>query len=261
MKLLFIGDTVGKPGRKAVTIFLPKILKEYSPDVVIQNAENISGGLGTNLKSLEEMEKIGVDYFTGGNDSFREPKVFSGGKENLLRPENLESGAESSGHKIISIKGKKLLLINLLGRVFMKIPVRCPFRIMEEILEKYKDEDLEGIFVDFHAEATSEKSSFFYRFQHDISAMIGTHTHVPTANAHIWGSGAFYLTDVGMTGVHKSVIGFDPEKCIGNFYSPYGKKKLEVAKGPTVFRAVLLDIFQKKTQNFITFEYFEDDIL
>jgi len=137
--------------------------------------------------------------------------------------------------------------------------IDCPFRSADWILNKLKSET-KMIIVDFHAEATSEKSSFFYQFQHDISAMVGTHTHVPTANARVWDSGAFYLTDVGMTGVHESVIGFGPKKCIKNFYSPYAKKKLDVAKGPTVFRAVLLDISQKKTQDFEVLEYFESSL-
>jgi metallophosphoesterase (TIGR00282 family) len=226
MKLLFIGDTFGKAGRRATSFFLPQIKKEYAPDLVVMNAENLSGGVATNEKSILEMEESGVDFFTGGNHSFQDLKIYDSQRSNIIRPANLEDDAPGVGHRIREINGKKYGFINLLGRVFIKLPVLCPFRCTENILNKWSSEELDGIVIDFHAETTSEKAAFFHHFRNRVSAIIGTHTHVPTADAKIWDGGTFFLTDIGMTGPVESIIGLQVESGVMNFsFSDRQKKR------------------------------------
>ncbi len=260
MKILFIGDTVGRAGRRIISTVLPNLKKKHEPLFVIQNAENLAGGMSTTEKTLKEMESYGVDFFTGGNHSFQNAKLYDHNRHNIIRPVNLEDGAPGIGSRIIKRKGEKLGIVNLLGRVFMKIPALCPFRTMEKILHQWEHEDLEGIFVDFHAETTSEKAAFFHHFRKKITALIGTHTHIPTADGKIWKGGTYFQTDIGMTGPVESIIGLKLESGIENFLSPTGRKKFEPALGPSVFRGVLLDISKGKTQNFKEIEIFEETL-
>lgn len=257
MKLLFIGDTFGKAGRRVVSSFLPNIKKQHEIDLVVMNAENLAGGMATNERSLLEMESAGVDFFTGGNHSFHDLTVYSK-RKNIIRPANMEEGAPGIGAQIVERNGKKYGFVNLLGKVFMKLPVTCPFRCMETILEGWLSEDLDGIIVDFHAETTSEKAAFFHHFRKRTTAVIGTHTHVPTSDARIWPDRSFFMTDIGMTGPIESIIGIKLSSGIENFLSPIGKKKMEPEKGLAVFRGLLLDISQRKTHHYDTLEFFEE---
>lgn len=256
MKILFIGDTVGKPGRRAVTRFLPDLKKKIAADFVILNAENLAGGVATTEKTLREMENAGVDFFTGGNHSFHDLDVFAGNRQNFIRPANFRDGAPGKGFEICEIAGEKLAILNFLGNIFIKNPTTPVFDEMEKCLQKCAG--VENILVDFHAEATSEKAAFFWKFSRQISAFIGTHTHAPTADAAIF-DGAFFQTDIGMTGPQKSIIGLEISSGIENFTNPIGKKKFKVATGPAVFRAVALEISGGKTRHFEHFTFFEND--
>ncbi len=256
VKILFIGDTFGRSGRRAVARFLPNLRTETNADFVILNAENLAGGNATNEKTLREMEAAGVDFFTGGNHSFSHLEIFESGRTNLIRPANMRSGTPGVGFSIVTLAQQKLAIINLLGNVFLKIPTTHVFDAMEDILRDLPPVD--GIFVDFHAEATSEKSAFFWNFCGRVSAIIGTHTHVPTADARL-SHGTFFQTDIGMTGPRDSVIGLEIESGIQNFLSPVGKKKIIPSLEKSVFRAIFLEISEGKTHAFQNFEFFEND--
>lgn len=258
MKILFIGDTFSKAGRRVVNNELKNIRKKYKPDFVIMNAENLAGGVATTENTLLEMENAGVNFFTGGNHSFHNLEIYKTKRKNIIRPANMKHGAPGKGYDIFEKNGEQIGIVNMLGEVFMKTPVTCPFEKMEEILKEWKNEKLDGIFVDFHAETTSEKAAFFHKFRGRISAMIGTHTHIPTADAKIWDNETFFQTDIGMTGPEESIIGLEVESGIENFLSPIGKKKYKAANGPAVLRAVLLDISHGKTHNYKSIILFEN---
>lgn len=256
MKILFIGDTFGKSGRRTVARFLPKLKQETGADFVILNSENLAGGTSTTERTLQEMEAVGVDFFTGGNHSFAHLEIFENGRKNIVRPANMRLGTPGVGYSVVEIAGKKLGIVNLLGNVFLKTPTTHLFDTMESILQEIGFVD--GIFIDLHAEATSEKSAFFWRFCGRVSAIVGTHTHIPTADARICND-TFFQTDIGMTGPLDSIIGLEIESGVENFLSPVGKKKMKPETGLGVFRAVLLEISEGKTQAFENFEFFEKE--
>jgi 2',3'-cyclic-nucleotide 2'-phosphodiesterase len=245
MKILFIGDIFGRPGRKAVQ----KVLKEYRNaneiDLVIANAENLRHGKGVSEKHIKEMRDAGIDFFTSGNHVFDDKELvpfLDNPKLPLLRPANYPPNVAGRGHEVIQTSLKKnVLVINLLGRVFMKDHVDCPFRTVNEILSKYKSVNLDAIFVDFHAEASSEKTALGNYLDGKVSAVIGTHTHVATADARILNKGTAYQTDVGFTGPSDSIIGVKKEIMIEHFLTSM-RVKHEVAAGPVIFSAVEIEI-------------------
>jgi len=221
LKILFFGDIVGRPGRAAVTKLMPAIKKKYKPDFIFCNAENISHGLGVSQKTLGEMMDAGVHAFTSGNhvwDNKAEiEKIFSEDKLPLVRPANYPDGAPGNGYKLFEINGQKILLINLMGRVFIKENFDCPFRKLEKILDEFKNIKLSAILVDFHAEATSEKNVLARYFDGKVSAVFGTHTHIQTSDAQILKQGTGYITDTGMCGVKDSSLGVNIEPLLKNF--------------------------------------------
>ncbi len=259
LKLLFIGDTFGRAGRRAVTRFLPRLKQEHDFDLVILNAENLANGKLPTEKTMIEMEQAGVDLFTGGNHSFQDEKIYETSRQNLIRPANLEDDAPGIGYKIIEKNDFRIGVINLIGRVFMSLPAKCPFRFTEKVLQEWQDEKLDVIFVDLHAETTSEKAAYFHAFRGKVTAIVGTHTHVPTSDATIWPEGTFTQSDVGMTGPVESVIGLERESGIANFLNPIGKKKFIPSLERAVFRGLSLDISAKKTDTFTTFEFYEEN--
>jgi len=250
MKIIFIGDIFGKPGRNAVKKFLPKILSRFSPDFVIANCENISGGIGIEQKNLDEISEAKIDIFTGGNHSFSKMEIWKKPPKNLLRPANFYDNSPGCGYKIFQKNNKKIGIINLLGQVFTKNFPISPFQITEKILKEWKKENLDGIFVDLHAEATSEKYAFFRFFDGQISGIFGTHTHVPTADSQISDQKTFFISDVGMSGPENSVIGVKNSVAVNNFLFPTGRKKFTAASGKGIFRGVFLETKQGKAKNF-----------
>jgi len=246
MKFLFIGDTIGKTGRRALNTFLPAVLDKYKPDFTVINVENIAGGFGITKKVLNQLKQFSFDAFTSGNHIFDKKEIFEIFKEeqNILRPANYPPEAPGKGFVIVEKNNKKVCVINLMGRVFMGIPLDCPFRKFDEIYEQVKDQ-ADIIIVDFHAEATSEKNAFGYYVDGRATIVYGTHSHVATADEKLLPKGTVYLSDIGMTGAYHSVIGMKIEEPIKKFLTGISKK-YEVAKSGLLFQAFFVDLSKGK---------------
>lgn len=248
LRILFIGDIFAKAGRKAVEALLPDLRKELGIDCVIGNAENLAHGHGVTTKTLTQMKEAGIDFFTSGNHIWGNGevyKIFSERQIPLLRPGNYPSLAPGSGDQIFEWNGHRLLVINLMGRLFMRESLDCPFRALDTILEKYANEKLDGIFVDFHAETTGETNSFGHYADGRVSVVVGTHTHIPTADERVLPLGTAFITDVGMVGVLNSSIGFDPKQAAEDFKSQLPKKHCIPESGLTVFNSVCIELDEK----------------
>ena len=247
MKVLFFGDVIGKPGREAVKKILPKWKKEYEPDLIIANGENLAHGAGVTEKSLNEILETGVDLVTSGNHifdkqegmallNFKDPKI--------IRPANWPVSQCGVGYKIINVGIKKVLVINLNGRLFFRSTIDCPFRTVDKILEETEDENLDAIIVDFHAEATSEKTALGHYLDGRVSAVVGTHTHIQTADEKILPAGTAYITDVGMVGPHDSVISFDKKFAINSWLTQIFKG-IDLAEGSVEVGAAIIEVDNK----------------
>lgn len=231
-KILFIGDIIGKPGRIAVRELLPRLVGEYSPDLVIANGENAAGGFGITAEVAEEIKRLQVDVITSGNHIWDKKEIYDYIKNEgrLLRPANYPSGAPGAGWGVFECaSGVKVGVVNLLGRVFMD-NVDCPFRTGREIVAKLK-EITPVVFVDMHAETTSEKAAIGWYFDGLASAVVGTHTHVQTSDERVLPGGTAYITDAGMTGPTDSVIGMHKDSIIQRFLSQMPVKFDVAAKG------------------------------
>jgi metallophosphoesterase (TIGR00282 family) len=251
MKILFFGDIFGRPGREAVAKIIPQLKNKYNPDVIGANVENLSHGRGISKDSISEIQSAGIDFFTSGNHIWEgkdSKELLNEEGLPLVRPANYPPRAPGKGYRIIQVATKKLLVINLMGRVFMKVNLDCPLRRADEILSAYTigendsdKESVDAIFVDFHAETTSEKRVLGFYLDGRVSCMAGTHTHVPTADEQILPQGTGYITDVGMCGVLNSSLGVDKDIMIEEMLTQVPQKK-EVAEGPAEIGAVLFDI-------------------
>ena len=242
MKVLFIGDIVGKGGRTATKSLLPSIVNRYKIDLVIANGENAAGGFGITDKIAEEILAYGVHLITTGNHVWDKkefiPQISK--MEGVLRPLNYPPGTPGFGSTVYKLpNGMKAAVINISGRVFMS-NIDCPFRTADSEVKKLSDET-SLILIDMHGEATSEKIAFGYFMDGKVSAVIGTHTHVQTADEKILPGGTAYITDVGMTGPCDSVIGVDKDQIIERFLTNM-PTRFEVAKGPVCFSAVIVEI-------------------
>lgn len=245
MRILFIGDIVGRLGRRAVLSLLPGLRKDLKLDAVFANGENLAHGRGATKATIDEVLSGGVDYFTGGNHVLWQPSIIEElTNENLpiLRPENYPQGLPGKGSTVIDF-GKKgqVLLISLQGRDFINQPVDNPLRVADRVLEDYLGRVLMAV-VDFHAEATAEKAALGYYLDGRVSAVLGTHTHVPTADGRVLPGGTAYVTDVGMVGARESVLGVKKENIINRLLSPLPERFEWVDDGPVVFQSVLLEI-------------------
>ncbi len=241
MKVLFIGDIVGKTGRLAVKNLLPLVVDKYKVDFVIANGENAAGGFGITEKVAKELFDYGIHILTSGNHIWdkKESIPYIGKEDRLIRPLNYPPGVPGFGSTTYTVRDKKIGIINLSGRVFMST-IDCPFRIGIAEIEKLRKET-NIIIVDFHAEATSEKMAFGLFVDGMVSAVIGTHTHVQTADEKILPGGTAYITDVGMTGPANSVIGIDKVQIIERFIYQI-PKKFETASGSGILSAVVIEI-------------------
>lgn len=218
IRILFIGDVVGKPGRQALEKFIPKLKHEY--DAIVANGENAAGGSGITAEIVRQMLGMGVDVITGGNHIWSNRDIFTiiDEEERLVRPLNYPAGAgvPGRGMTVVTLEnGAQLGVINLLGRVFMK-PMDCPFKTGRRAVESLQ-ERTRLILVDLHAEATSEKKALALYLDGMVTAVIGTHTHVQTSDECILPKGTAFITDAGMTGPHDSVLGVQSEIIIENF--------------------------------------------
>ena len=215
--VLFVGDVVGRSGRKVVRNLLPKVISLYDIDFVVANVENASAGKGLDKKGYLELLDCGIDVMTLGNHTFQkaEIKEILEHNKNIIRPANYPDGTLGRGYIILEKKGIRVAVINLLGRLFMSL-VDCPFRKFDSIYSMVKDE-VDLVFVDFHAEATSEKQAFGWYVMGRADVVVGTHTHVQTADERLLGNKTAYITDIGMCGAIDSVIGFRIDKAIRRF--------------------------------------------
>lgn len=240
MKILAIGDIIGKPGRNAVKKILPGLRSEYNIALVIGNGENAAGGLGLTPSTAQEFFDSGIDVITTGNHiwAYKEIIPYMENEPALLRPLNYPPTNPGRGY----VLKKKVLIINLMGRVFMG-HVDCPFRAMDQLLAEFEHESI-PIIVDFHAEATSEKVAMGKYLDGRVSAVLGTHTHVGTIDAQILPKGTAYVTDIGMVGPIDSVIGDDPDSVITRFLTQM-TSRLSVGKGKVSFDAILVEVDKK----------------
>jgi hypothetical protein len=242
MKILFIGDIVGSPGREAIHQLIPGLIKEYALDFVIANAENAAGGSGITPKVAQELFSFGCDVLTSGDHIWKKRDVFEiiNEEERILRPVNFPSGAPGRGACVYKTKsGKKIGVINVNGRVFMDA-IECPFRTSMAAREELSKET-NLIIVDIHAEATSEKIALGWYLDGKVSAVLGTHTHIQTADERILPEGTAYITDVGMTGPYDSVIGRRVEDVLERFITCI-PTRFEVAEENVRLAGVVLDI-------------------
>lgn len=243
MKILCIGDIVGKAGREAVKNLLPRLREEIGIEAVIANAENAAAGAGLTPRLADQLFSFGCDVLTLGDHVWDKSELaeYLSGTERLIRPANFPNGAPGRGWCIIKTpSGKKIGIINLLGRVFMRYNVNCPFRELEAIVETIKKET-SVIFVDLHAEATSEKIALGHFINGRVTAVFGTHTHVQTADEKILSKGTAYITDLGMTGPHDSVIGQNKEKIIQRFLTAI-PSRFEVAQEDIWLNGIVVDV-------------------
>lgn len=243
MKLLIFGDVFGKLGRAGVKIILPKWREKFSPDVVIANIENVAHGKGIGIKQISELQDAGVNIFTGGNHSLEGKdfeKVLNDETLPILRPANIPN-TSSRGASIFQVKQKKLLVINLIGQVFMKEEYENPFLAADKILDEYGDAAPFKI-LDWHADATSEKTVMGWYLDGKVSLVYGTHSHVPTADAKILPKGTAYISDIGMTGPLNSVIGVEIEPSFLRFKNKEKTKMDPVESGPIEVNAIFVEL-------------------
>ena len=245
MRFLFVGDIVGRSGRAALLALLPKLREDWQLDFVVVNGENAAGGFGINEAILEEFLAAGADAVTLGNHAFdqRETLAFIERHPRLIRPANFPAGAPGRGAAILnSAKGARVLVVNMMGRVFMD-SLDDPFRRINEELAAYRmGYECDAVFVDFHAEATSEKQAFGHYVDGRVSLCAGTHTHTPSADARILSGGTGYITDVGMTGDYDTVIGMAKGEPLHRFVHKIPGGRFEPGAGEATLCGVAAEI-------------------
>jgi metallophosphoesterase (TIGR00282 family) len=241
MRILFIGDIVGSPGREVLTKHLAEIVARERADLVIINGENSAAGFGITPKIADELFALGADVITGGNHSWdkKEIQEYIPNEPRLLRPANFPKSPGRGLYVGTSRGGVRFAVLNLQGRVFMA-PLDCPFRTADAELAKIPP-DVKIIFVDMHAEATSEKQAMGWYLDGRVSVVVGTHTHVATADERVLPNGTAFITDVGMTGPHESVIGMDRGAMVKRFLDSM-PTKFEVAIGDVRINGIIADI-------------------
>ncbi len=237
MKILVVGDVVGKPGREAIHELVPEIRKKYKVDMAIANGENTAGGVGITQATSEDLLGAEIDVITTGNHVWRRKEVipYLDGNAPIIRPLNYPPGLAGRGYITIG----QVMIVNLVGRIFMH-NYDCPFRAMDKLLQELKPRP-KIIIVDFHAEATSEKVAMGWHLDGRVSAVLGTHTHVGTVDTRMLPNGTAYITDIGMVGPMDSVIGASKEAALTSFLTamPFNAS---VGKGDVVFNSVLLEV-------------------
>ncbi len=244
MKILIIGDVVGRPGRKAVKLLAPILREKFNFDFFIANAENAAGGSGITIKTAKELLDAGVDVITTGDHVFKQKEAEQALSDTrIIRPLNYPPEAPGKGWTIVTSRsGEKIAVVNLLGRTFMK-PVDCPFRAISDVLEEIQKQT-KCIFVDIHAEATSEKIAMGWYLNGKVSAVFGTHTHVQTADNEILSEGTAYISDLGMTAAHASILGRKIMPVLEHFKTGL-PAKFGVAEKDVRLKGVIIDLDEK----------------
>lgn len=241
MKLLFIGDIMGAPGREIVKQYLPLLKRKYQPAFIVANGENAAHGRGITEKIAKELFDIGVHAVTLGNHTWDQKEIFDflDDEPRMIRPANFPQGAPGKGITYIKHAEGELAVINLQGRTFLP-PLDCPFQTADELVEQARKRT-KLIFVDFHAEATSEKQAMAWYLDGRVSAVVGTHTHVQTADERILPQGTGFLCDVGMCGPSHGILGMEREAVIRKFKTQL-PVRFEVATGPAELHAVVITL-------------------
>ncbi len=257
MKIAFIGDIVGQPGRSMVASYLPEIKKEYKVDFVVANYENASHGFGLTTKNAKELVATGIDCMTGGNHSWDKKDI-----ETLfcthecLRPHNYPEGVSGTGCKVYEVAGEKLAVLNLMGHYGMSY-VDNAFRCAISTVEALHKEGIKNILIDFHAEATSEKRAMLMLLKGEVSAIIGTHTHVSTDDFQIVNSTA-YLTDMGLSGCRDNIIGMDEKVPLRNFLTGL-KGHFDIPKScKKILQVAIMDFNNGACKNAFKLKYYDN---
>jgi metallophosphoesterase (TIGR00282 family) len=239
-RILFVADVVGQPGREAVKAILPGMRRELEADVTILNGENAAGGFGLTAKLVSELRQAGADVITTGNHVYAQKEFVNElpALDNVVRPANYPPAAPGKGWCVFHANGHDVLVMNLIGRIFLD-PLDDPFRAADAILAAHPQVKI--VFCDMHAEATSEKTAMGWFLDGRVSAVVGTHTHIPTADARVLPGGTAYVTDVGMVGPRDSCIGMDKNVVLQRFLTGV-PNRFVVASGIVTFNAVLVTI-------------------
>lgn len=257
MRIAFIGDIVGRPGRSIIKENLKIFKEEHKVDFVIANYENASHGFGLTAKNAAELFNAGIDVMTGGNHSWDRKEIHAlFDKYELLRPHNYPEDVSGTGCKVYEVAGEKLAVLNLMGHYAMPM-VDNPFRCATETIKGLQDEGVKNIFIDMHAEATSEKRGLLMMFKSQVSAIVGTHTHVGTDDLQI-DEGTGYLTDIGLTGCRDNVIGMDSKVPIYRFMTGLPARFEVPEKCKAVLQMVIFDISEGKCTNAFKIKKFND---
>ncbi len=248
-RILFLGDVIGSPGRETLKKLLPKLLQQHQPDLVIINGENSAHGKGITQKIYDEFMEMGVQCITSGNHIFDNKEILKSLNQcpNLLRPINYPKRAPGTGMIVLPIvkNGLSIAVISVLGQVFMP-PMNHPFEALETALETLATQDVKHIIVDIHAEATSEKVALLHHFNGRITAILGTHTHVQTADEIVTEQGTAYITDVGMVGAKWSLLGMEEGPVISRFLTGLPAAFQPEKKGPMLLNGVVITLDNNK---------------
>ncbi|MEO0543910.1 MAG: TIGR00282 family metallophosphoesterase [Pseudomonadota bacterium] len=242
MHILFLGDMVGRTGRTAVFDQLPNLISEHGIDFVVVNGENAAGGFGVTETILQETLDAGADVMTTGNHVWdqREALTFADRQDRFLRPANFPDGTPGRGANVYEARnGARVLVSNIMGNLFMAQSLRDPFETADRVLgDAVLGRDYDAVIFDFHAEATAEKVCFGHHLDGRASLVVGTHTHIPTADCHILNEGTAYMTDAGMCGDYDSSIGMDKEEPLNRFVTKLPRNRFEAAEGPATLSGV-----------------------
>jgi metallophosphoesterase (TIGR00282 family) len=241
VRILFFGDIVGRPGRQAVAAILPRWRSNYQPDIVVANGENAAAGKGLTASVAEELFGAGVDVLTLGNHAFNKKEVITllEDETRVLRPANYPPGTPGYGYGVFQAGTARLAIVNYLGRVFLDA-LDDPFQGANALIPLLRKQTT-CILIDIHAEATSEKAAMAWMLDGQVSAVVGTHTHVVTADERVLPKGTAFITDVGMVGPHDSVLGVDTSIVVNRFLS-HMPARFELASGPVIINAVLITV-------------------
>ncbi len=242
MRILFLGDLVGKPGLRALFVGLSPLVKETAAQLVAVNGENLADGFGLTPEDMDKLFSMGVSVITSGNHIWQKDDIFPllDSEKNLLRPENYPSGVPGHGTAVLEKAGRKIGFLNIQGRERMGFSIDCPFSSAKKAVSRLR-EQTKCIIVDFHAEDVREKEAMFHTLDGRVSAVLGTHTHVPTSDERILSGGTAVITDLGMCGPENSVIGTRPELSIRRSLTQL-PIRMEVHDAPAALQGVLLEI-------------------
>lgn len=241
LRVLIVGDIFGNPGRQGAARIIPSLRRDRAIDLVIANGENAAGGRGLTRKTAEDLLAVGIDVLTLGNHTWSQREMETVLKDErlpIVRPYNYPSGAPGRGYLDVEVRGARVRVASFMGRTFMNENLDDPFRAVDEMLETTPDDAI--VFVDFHAEATSEKVAMGWHLDGRVAGVFGTHTHIPTADARILPGGTAFVTDLGMVGPQHSVIGSEVSSVLHRFLTGM-PARLEVAAGPVTFNAVIME--------------------